>query len=188
MSLRTIVALAAMATLAAGTVACRPDGGGAPTVADAGATSAGTAVPGGPTGEPSAPETVVEPPPPALPVIRGDIYLRERVSLPPRSTAKVRIVRLGGGDRVTAVVASAEVEAPRQMPIPFELTVDPADLEPGGRCALQAEIVHGGTTVFETPAPVLMELRGSSVSGVKLLLRRVGEPPRRPAASDVDSG
>jgi uncharacterized lipoprotein YbaY len=98
----------------------------------------------------------------------------------------VRIVRLAEGGTVAGVVASAQVTAPRQMPIPFELAADPDDLEGGGRFALDAEITHGGQAVFETAVPVALELRGASVSGVKLLLRRTSRPVTSPARAPVD--
>ena len=186
MFLRSVAALAAGLMLAAGTTACRPDGGAvpvAPHAADQPSERDGDGPEGpGPNRADTAPTS-----PPRL-VVAGELFIRERVSLPPGSTATIRIVRLDDGDAVAGMVASAQVAAPRQVPIPFQLAVDPDHVAGGGRFGLDAEIAHGGQTVFETAGPVPMELRGSSISGVKLLLRRTSRPVATPARAPDDPG
>lgn len=188
MFLRSVAALTAVLMLAAGTTACRPDGGGepgAPHAADQPSEREGGALEGP---EPDRPDAAPRSPSPARVVVTGELFIRERVSLPSGSTATIRIVRLDERDTAAGMVASAQVVAPRQMPISFQLAVDPDHLGGGGRVGLGAEIVHGGQAVFETAGLVPLELRGGSISGVKLLLRRTSRPVATPARAPDDPG
>jgi len=103
------------------------------------------------------------------PVVRGDLFLSERISLPAGARVRVRVIRLGASDEV---VATLELAAPRRMPIPFELVCDPEAIERNAAYGVEAEVVRGGTVVFATPGPVPVLAGGAPTVGVKLLLRR----------------
>ena len=79
-------------------------------------------------------------------VIRGRLFYPERIALPPASAA---VVELRAADvRPAALVAEQRRQLEgRQVPIPFELSVDPALLQSGGRYLLRGAIVS-------TPGPL----------------------------------
>jgi uncharacterized lipoprotein YbaY len=86
----------------------------------------------------------------------------------------VRVVGLGGGGATTGVVAAVQFQAPRHIPIPFEVVCDPAQIDEGASYGLEAEIVRGKAAVFTTASPVPVLAGGLPTTGVKLLLRRTG--------------
>lgn len=109
-----------------------------------------------------------------LPVVSGEIYVRERIAFPAGTVVGIRVVRLGAGGSVTGMVAAVELPAPRHLPIPFEVVCDPDSIEEGGTYGLEAEIVRGGSTVFTTAGPMPVLAGGLPTAGVKLLLQRPG--------------
>jgi uncharacterized lipoprotein YbaY len=105
-----------------------------------------------------------------LPVVRGDLFLSEHISLPAGARVRVRVIRLGASDEV---VATLELAAPRRMPIPFELVCDPATIDESAAYGVEAEVVRAGAVVFATPGPVPVLAGGAPTLGIKLLLRRM---------------
>jgi heat shock protein HslJ/uncharacterized lipoprotein YbaY len=73
-------------------------------------------------------------------VIRGELFYPERIALPPASVA---VVELRAADVRPAPLVAEERQplGGRQVPIPFELSVDPAALENGVRHVFRGAIV-----------------------------------------------
>ncbi len=104
--------------------------------------------------------------------LSGEIFLRERITLPRDASLLVRLVELEAGGQVGVEVAMAEVSAVSKQPIPFELSVEKASVQSGVAYGLTAVISRRGARVFSTDGPVRVLEPGSQTTGLRLLLRR----------------
>lgn len=87
--------------------------------------------------------------------ITGALDYRARIALPGDSRAIVELRDVSHPDG--AVVAERRIElAGRQVPIPFELAVDRAKLDPARRYALRGGVVSGGRPAWATD-PVMVD-------------------------------
>lgn len=86
---------------------------------------------------------------PAMAVVTGSIILRERTALPPGAEIVVRLFDASGREEV--MVAETRIPAGgRQSPMPFELRVDTAKVQPDMSYLLRAQILVAGMTRFVT--------------------------------------
>jgi putative lipoprotein len=112
-------------------------------------------------------------------VITGTATYRERVALSHGAVFEARLSerpRAGGSGRTLARVVLSN---PGQVPIHFEIPVDPRRIERGVPCVIRATITEGSWVRFtgEVPYPP-----GRGGAPVTILMRAVtgNEPPRRP--------
>lgn len=73
-------------------------------------------------------------------VISGEVSYRERIALPPNAVLTVRLMDVSLADAPEAVVAEQKIEPAGQVPIKFEIKLDPAVVRPNVNYALQARI------------------------------------------------
>lgn len=93
--------------------------------------------------------------------LSGTAAYRERIALPPDARLKVAISDVSLADAPAPVIAETEIEtAGRQVPIPFTLEYDPAQIVPGRSYAVSARITDASGTLlwitdtrFALPAP-----------------------------------
>jgi putative lipoprotein len=72
--------------------------------------------------------------------ITGEVSYRERIALPPNAVLTVRLTDVSLADAPEAVVAEQKIEPAGQVPIKFEIKLDPAVMQPNVNYALQARI------------------------------------------------
>ena len=70
--------------------------------------------------------------------VAGEVSYRERIALPANAVLTVRLMDVSLADAPEAVVAEQTVDPAGQVPIRFELKLDPAVVQPGATYALQA--------------------------------------------------
>lgn len=99
--------------------------------------------------------------------VRGSLAYRERIALPPESTA---VVELRAGRDGPVVAESRQPLGGRQVPIPFELTVPRAALDAGAH-ALQGAILVGGQPAWTTEPTTVAPAAGLLDVGTLLLAR-----------------
>lgn len=81
--------------------------------------------------------------------ITGTITYLQRIALPPEAVIEVKLVDAARMDAPATVIAEQTFTADgRQVPLPFELTYDPADLNPMGRHQIQVRITVDGVLRF----------------------------------------
>ena len=104
--------------------------------------------------------------------LEGRVAWREQLMLP--AGAVTHVALLGASDAGGVPVAETTLEGMRAPPIPFELTYDSADLDPGNEYALSARITLGEQVLFETakPQPLLEPARSQTVMLVVRLAER----------------
>jgi heat shock protein HslJ len=119
---------------------------------------------------------------PATPAaVRGTVTYRERMALPADATVEVWISDIGSGVVTMAILGETTVAANgRQVPLPFELTLDPTRVNADRPYGIRAVIRAGGQTLFETrePTPILTQGQPTTVA---LTLTRV--PAEAPASA-----
>jgi putative lipoprotein len=82
--------------------------------------------------------------------VKGEVLYRERIALPPDAVVNVQLVDVSLADAPARVVAEQTIKPAGQVPIPFSLKFDAADIKSGRTYALQARITVGDTLWFIT--------------------------------------
>ena len=98
---------------------------------------------------------------------------RERVALPPGAVVTVRVADVSRADGPAVILAQNAFEVAEQVPIPFELAVDAADVDERADIAVWARLRSAvGTWVSDTHTPVLT--RGAGDTADVVLRRSTG--------------
>lgn len=112
-------------------------------------------------------------PPPAL---EGTASYRERIALPPGSVLTVILEDASLADTAATVLGEYRATVTTEVPLPFTVRYNPADIVPGHRYSLRAQL-HSkeGALLFtsDTHVPVLGE--GNTATGIHIPM--VSVPP-----------
>jgi uncharacterized lipoprotein YbaY/heat shock protein HslJ len=139
--------------------------------------------------EPVAPasEAAAEPPSPSA-AITGTISYRERLALTDRARVEITLEDVSRQDVAATVLSRQTLSSPGQVPIRYELTYDPAEIDERMSYAVRAKIHDRGRLLFttDTHTPVLTRGAGREAH---LLLVQVAEPDQpAPASRSSDAG
>lgn len=107
--------------------------------------------------------------------VSGTISYLQRIALPPDSEVIVQLRDVSRMDAKADILAEQRFTTRSQVPLPFELTVDPAKIDPRMRYAVAARIEQGGKLLFinDKIYPVLTQGKGNQVD---LILHMVARP------------
>jgi len=108
-------------------------------------------------------------------VFTGTVTYLQRIALPPGSVIEVQLEDVSRADAAAEIIASQTITTSGEnVPIPFELTYDPAQIEPRNRYALRARItIEGDLRWINTEnQPVLTN--ENPTTGVEVLVQPVG--------------
>ena len=113
---------------------------------------------------------------PPDPALTGTVFYRERIALPPDSTAEVVLEDISIADRPPVEIARTTVAPAGQVPIPFEIRYASDRIERDHRFGVRAAILwRSGARMFES-TDHLAVLDGTAPSkGLVLLVQRVSE-------------
>jgi putative lipoprotein len=102
---------------------------------------------------------------------------RERLALPAAATVEVRLEDVSIVDAAAVVLAEQTIATNgRQVPIAFELSYDPARIEPNRRYGLRASIRGpNGDLMFATTTHYGVLTQGAPANNVEVLVQRVGD-------------
>jgi putative lipoprotein len=129
-------------------------------------------------------EVPVTSPTPMPTVVSGTVAYRERIALPADATVDLWITDIGSGVVTQAILAEATVPANgRQVPLPFEIRVDPTRVQATRPYGLRAVIRAGGQMLFETTAPVPVLTQGAPTTVAIMLTRATGGSDAATAAA-----
>jgi putative lipoprotein len=109
---------------------------------------------------------------PATARVTGSVAYRQRVALAPDARLELQLLDVTRADAPAVVIAERTLEAPGQVPIPFDLAYDAARIDGGHRYALAARITEGGALRFINDVSTPVITRGAP-SDVALVLRMV---------------
>ena len=82
--------------------------------------------------------------------VTGQVTYREDLAIRPGAIVEVRLVDISRQDMAAIIVGEQIISRHAQVPIPFEVTYDPADIEPSHTYAIQARITDHGQLMFTT--------------------------------------
>ena len=102
-------------------------------------------------------------------VITGTVTYRNRSALPPTAVIEVTLADISLADAPAKVISTQRIEAGgKQPPFPYELSYDPAQIDPRLTYSVSARITEGNELLFisDTVNPVLT--RGAPLSGVDI--------------------
>jgi len=110
---------------------------------------------------------------PSLPVsaVTGSVTYLVRSALPPTAVIEVVLQDVSKMDAPAETISSQRIEANgKQVPFPYELSYDPAQIDPRMTYAVSARITEGNELLFisDTVNPVLT--RGAPLTGVDILV------------------
>lgn len=107
--------------------------------------------------------------------VTGTVSYLQRIALPPDSQVIVQLRDVSRTDMAADILAEQRFTARSQVPLPFELAVDPGKINPRMRYAVAARIERGGKLMFinDKIYPVLTQGHGNRVD---LILHMVARP------------
>ncbi len=108
-------------------------------------------------------------------VVTGTVAYRERIALTPEAVVEVQLLDVSMADASAKLIAEQVIKPKHQVPIPFELVYDPAEIDARFTYAVRATIRERGRLLFTTDRSYRVLTRGSP-SHVDLILVRTSEP------------
>lgn len=104
--------------------------------------------------------------------LTGTVTYLDRSALDPNAVIVVDLVDVSSG--TAAVIATTEVNAEgRQVPIPFALGYDPAQIDPAGTYLANGRILVNGQPQYASQTGVLVLTNGAPTSDVEILVTPV---------------
>ena len=82
--------------------------------------------------------------------VHGTATYRERLALPPEAVFEATLEDVSRADALAVVMGQARIERPGNPPFRFEITYDPARINPSHRYAVRARILVGGELFFSS--------------------------------------
>ena len=88
------------------------------------------------------------PQPVAKAELNGEVFYLQRIALPPTATLSVSLQDVSLADAPAVLLAEQKGPVKGQVPLPFHLSYDPAQVKPGHRYAVSARIELDGQLIF----------------------------------------
>lgn len=98
----------------------------------------------------------------------GEVFYLQRIALPPAATLSVSLQDVSLADAPAVVLAEQSGPVNGQVPLPFHLSYDPAQVKPGHRYAVSARIELDGKLMFITTEHNGVNLDGKDPQPLKL--------------------
>lgn len=113
---------------------------------------------------------------PARTAVTGSITYRERIALPPDAVVRVQIQDTSRADAPAIVLGEQVIEAAgRQVPIPFAVTYDAAQVTPNGRYTLRVRIESADGQLLWTNTQAYPVITGGNpTSDIEVIVQSVG--------------
>ena len=122
---------------------------------------------------------------PALAEIRtleGTVAYRERMALPPGASVEIKLVDVSLADAPSKTLAEVSFTPEGQVPVPYRLQYDDAEIQPGRSYALQARITLGDRLMFITTTRHAVFTGETGRAGeTNIMVERVVAAPASPA-------
>ncbi|AVO57467.1 YbaY family lipoprotein [Pseudomonas chlororaphis] len=98
----------------------------------------------------------------------GEIFYLQRIALPPAATLSVSLQDVSLADAPAVLLAEQKGPVKGQVPLPFHLSYDPAQVKPGHRYSVSARIEVAGKLLFITTEHNGVKLDGSDPQPLKI--------------------
>jgi len=107
-------------------------------------------------------------------MVTGTVTYRERIALPPGAVVEVQLLDVSLMDVTATLIAEQTITPQHQIPIAFELSYDPAEIDERMSYAVRATIRIGERAMFITNRSYPVLTRGNP-NHVELVLARNSE-------------
>jgi putative lipoprotein len=108
------------------------------------------------------------PQPTANATLDGEVFYLQRLALPPSATLGVSLQDVSLADAPAVVLDEQKGPVKSQVPLPFHLSFDPAQIKPGHRYSVSARIEINGKLMFITTEHHAVQLDGSDPQPLKI--------------------
>ena len=98
----------------------------------------------------------------------GEVFYLQRIALPPSATLSVSLQDVSLADAPAVVLAQQKGPIEGQVPLPFHLSYDPAQVKPGHRYSVSARIEVNGELMFITTENHAVQLDGNDPQPLKI--------------------
>ena len=98
----------------------------------------------------------------------GEVFYLQRIALPPAATLSVRLQDVSLMDAPAVPLAEQKGPVKGQVPLPFHLSYDPAQVKPGHRYSVSARIEVNGELMFITTENHAVQLDGKDPQPLKI--------------------
>ncbi|OYQ20826.1 hypothetical protein B7L09_11450 [Pseudomonas mandelii] len=98
----------------------------------------------------------------------GEVFYLQRIALPPAATLSVSLQDVSLMDAPAVTLAEQKGPVKGQVPLPFHLSYDPAQVKPGHRYSVSARIEVDGKLMFITTEHHAVQLDGSDPQPLKI--------------------
>ena len=103
-------------------------------------------------------------------VVSGNVIYLDRSALDPNAVIEVDLLQTSVGNPDT-VIASQSINAEgRQVPIPFEIAYDPAQIDPSQTYLVAARILVNGAPAYASHAATPVITNGAPTTGIEVLV------------------
>lgn len=98
----------------------------------------------------------------------GEVFYRQRIALPPTAILSVSLQDITLADAPAKVIDEQRGPVKGQVPLPFHLTYDPAQIQANHRYSINARIEVDGELLFITTENHAVRLDGTDPQPVKV--------------------
>lgn len=100
--------------------------------------------------------------------LAGEVFYLQRIALPPAATLSVSLQDVSLADAPAVVLAEQKGPIKGQIPLPFHLSYDPAQVKPGHRYSVSARIEVDGQLIFISTEHHAVNLDGQDPQPLKI--------------------
>ena len=100
--------------------------------------------------------------------LEGEVFYLQRIALPPTATLSVSLQDVSLADAPAIVLDEQKGQVKGQVPLPFHLSYDPAQVKPGHRYSVSARIEVDGKLMFITTENHAVRLDGKDPQALKI--------------------
>ena len=98
----------------------------------------------------------------------GEVFYLQRIALPPTATLSVSLQDVSLMDAPAVTLAEQKGPVKGQVPLPFHLSYDPAQIKPGHTYSVSARIEVDGKLLFITTERHAVQLNGQDAQPLRL--------------------
>ena len=98
----------------------------------------------------------------------GEVFYLQRIALPPSATLSVSLQDVSLADAPAVVLDEQKGPVKGQVPLPFHLSYDPAQVKPGHTYSVSARIELDGKLLFITTERHTVQLNGQDPQPLRL--------------------
>ena len=98
----------------------------------------------------------------------GEVFYLQRIALPPAATLSVSLLDVSLADAPAVTLAEQKGPVNGQVPLPFHLSYDPAQVKPGHSYSVSARIELDGKLMFITTERHSVQLNGQDPQPLRL--------------------